>query len=135
MEEAQKEYKIYHKIEANRKIRVFKSTYNDRNYYRVQITQKNYDNTENKFYINLQFKKGVNLDNETDIIIKEAYENFRVNPKDQYNPIMYLMVKDFEIQERQEQLESQAYEKFQETLNNNEQGTDDEILQDTELPF
>ena len=38
----QEEYKIYRKIEAGRKVRVFKNTYNDTNYYRVQIQQKNY---------------------------------------------------------------------------------------------
>ena len=43
MEENKEEYKIYHKVEAGRKIRVFKNTYNDRNYYRVQVKQKNYD--------------------------------------------------------------------------------------------
>ena len=131
MEEKNEEFKIYHKIEPNRKIRVFKTTYNDKNYYRVQVTQKNYDNTEFKFYVNLQFKKGVELENQTDIIIKKAYENFRVNPKDAYNPIMYLMVTDYEIQERQEQLENQAYEKYQDTLNENEK----EELKNAELPF
>ena len=131
----EEEYKIYHKIEPNRKIRVFKNTYNDRDYYKVQITQKVYGQEEpDKYYVGLQFKKGVELPNETDIIIKKAYENFRPNPKDQYNPVMYLMVTDFEIQERQEQLEEQAYEKFQETLNQNEIQFDDEI-QDADLPF
>lgn len=131
----EEEYKIYHKIEPNRKIRVFKNTYNDRDYYKVQITQKVYGQEEpDKYYVGLQFKKGVELPNETDIIIKKAYENYRPNPKDQYNPIMYLMVTDFEIQERQEQLEEQAYEKYQETLNQNEIQFDDEI-QDADLPF
>lgn len=131
----EEEYKIYHKIEPNRKIRVFKNTYNDRDYYKVQITQKVFGREEpDKYYVGLQFKKGVELPNETDIIIKKAYENFRPNPKDQYNPVMYLMVTDFEIQERQEQLEEQAYEKFQETLNQSEIQFDDEI-QDADLPF
>lgn len=134
--EEEKEYKIYHKIEPNRKIRVFKNTYNDRDYYKVQVTQKQYGKEEpDKFYQAIQFKKGVELDNETDIIIKEAYENVRANPKDQYNPIFYLLITDFEIQPRQEQLEEQAYEKYQETLNENEKKLDEEVLQDAELPF
>ena len=133
MEEKNEEYKIYHKIEPNRKIRVFKTTYNDKNFYRVQVTQKNYDKTEFKFYVNLQFKKGVELENQTDIIIKKAYENFRSNPKDEYNPIMYLMVTDYEIQERQEQAENQAYQKYQDTLNENE--NKEVVIHDNELPF
>lgn len=129
--EEEKECKIYHKIEPNRKVRIFKNTFNDRDYYKIQITQKHYgkDETE-KFYIAVNFKKGVSLDNETDIIIKEAYENFRSNPKDGYNPILYLTITDFEIVERQEQLEEQAYEKYQETLYENE----NEIT-DAQLPF
>ena len=128
----QEEYKIYRKIEAGRKVRVFKNTYNDVNYYRVQIQQKNYDDTKDIFYVNLQFKKGVELDNETDIIIKTAFENCRKNPKDQYNPIYYLVVTDFEIVERQEKIEEKSFEKFQDNLAN----ADDEFdLEDDDLPF
>ena len=131
MEENKEEYKIYHKVEAGRKIRVFKNTYNDRNYYRVQVKQKNYDNTEDIFYVPLQFKKGVELENQTDIIIKEAYENMRKNPKDEYNQITYLVITDFEIVEREEQVQAQAYRDFQNNLYENEQ---QEINMD-DIPF
>lgn len=122
--------KIYHKVEAGRKIRVFKNTYNDQAYYRVQVKQKNYDRTEDIFYVPIQFKKGIVLDNETDIIIHSAYENMRKNPKDDYNPIYYLVITDFEIVERQEQLEKQAYADFQQNLyeNENEVQIDDTFL-------
>lgn len=125
------EYRIYHKIEPGRKIRVFKSTYNDRNYYKVQVKQKNYNDTEEIFYISLQFKKNVELENQTDIIIKEAYENIRKNPKDEYNPIIYLVVTEFEIQEREEQIQAQAFRDFQDNLYANEQEEIDESC----LPF
>ena len=70
------------------------------------------------------------LDNETDIIIHSAYENMRKNPKDDYNPIYYLVITDFEIVERQEQLEKQAYADFQQNLyeNENEVQIDDTFL-------
>lgn len=127
----EKEYKIYHKIEPNRKVRVFKNTYNDKSFYKIQITQKVYGEEEPaKFYIGVQFKKKVELPNETDIIIKEAYENFRANPKDPYNPIMFLNITDFEIVERQEQLQNQALDKFQDTLAENEAD-----VSDAQLPF
>lgn len=126
-EKEEKEYKIYHKIEAGRKIRVFKNTYNDKTYYRVQVKQKNYDSTEDIFYVPLQFKKGVELENQTDIIIKEAYENMRKNPKDEYNQITYLVVTDFDIVERQEQVQAQAFKDFQDNLYANEQVSEDDI--------
>lgn len=133
MKEEEKDI-IYHKIEAGKKIRVFKSTYHERNYYKVQVTQNEYDGTKSKYYINLQFKKGVDLDDPdgkgTDIIIHKAYENFRKNEKDPYAPIMYLMVTDFEIVERQEQVEKQAYADFQQNLYENELGDEVEITDD-----
>lgn len=131
-EELNTDYKIYHKIEAGKKIRVFKSTYNDRNYYKVQITQKNYQGEPDKFYIALQFKKGIELADPDgkgiDIIIHSAYENFRKNPKDEYNPILYYVVTDFEEVKRQEQLEEEAYADFQDNLNEVE-------ISETDLPF
>lgn len=135
MEENEKEYRIYRKIEPNRRVRVFKSTYQGRNYYKIQIKQKNYDNTEDIWYVNVTFKKGIELDDPdnkgVDIKIKEAYENCRKNPKDEYNPIFYLMITDFEILEREEQKKAAALEKFQDNLNENEK----EEIANAELPF
>ena len=129
MGEEQKKPSIYHKIEAGKKIRVFKSTYADKVYYKTQITQKNYDNTEDKFYIGLVFKKGVELNDPdgkgVDIIINHAVENFRKNPKDQYNPILYLMVTDFTLNEREEQAKQQAFDNFRDNLEENENREED----------
>lgn len=127
----QKEDKIYHKVEAGRKIRIFKNTYNDQNYYRIQVKQKHYDDTEDIFYVPVQFKKGVELENQTDIIINEAFENMRINSKDQYNPIYYLVITKFTIVEREEQVQAQAYKDFQDNLYANEQ---EEINMD-DIPF
>ena len=70
--------------------------------------------------------KGVVLSsNETDIIIKKAYENCRENPKDKYNPVFYLLIDDFEIVERQEQIEAKAYDEFRDNLNDIEINEDD----------
>lgn len=136
MEEEKEEYRIYRKIEPNRKVRVFKSTYNNKTFYKIQIKQKNYDNTEDTWYENVTFKRGIELDDPdgkgTDIIIKKAYENCRKNPKDEYNPIFYLMITEFEIVEREEQKKSAALEKFNNNLEENEQ---EPLVTDEMLPF
>ena len=44
----------------------------------------------------------------------------RKNQKDPYNPIVYLMITDFEICERQEQMVQQAYDDFRDNLDENE---------------
>lgn len=119
MEET-KEYG-FHKLEVGQKIRVFKTTWNDQNYYKFQVTQNNYDKTKSKFYINLQFKKGVDLPNETDIIVKQFVENLRENKNDKYNPIHYYQINGFETCENQEQAIQDAYDEFRENLDENEQ--------------
>ena len=130
MEEEKEEYRIYRKIEPNRKVRVFKSTFNEKTFYKIQIKQKNYDETEDIWYENVVFKKGVELDDPDgtgiDIKIKKAYENCRKNPKDKYNPIFYLMITEFEIIERDEQKKAAALEKFNDNLNE---------VENAELPF
>ena len=127
--EEEKQPVIFHKIEAGKKVRIFKNTYNDKNFYKIQITQTNYSTKEKeKFYEQVVFKRGVDLPNETDIIIKCAYENCRQNPKDPYNPIMYLNIIDFEQLESQEQLEEKAYDEFRDNLNDIE-------ISDEEIPF
>ena len=135
MEEKKEEYRIYHKIEPNRKVRVFKSNYKGTDYYKIQVRQKNYDETEDIFYQNVVFKKGITLDDPdnkgVDIIIKKAYENCRKNPKDAYNPIFYLMITEFELVERESQKKAAALEKFNENLTENEM----EEVANAELPF
>ena len=124
--------KIFYKVEPNRKIRVFKSMFADKVFYKTLVSQKNYNGETEKYYIGLVFKKGVELDDPDgkgiDIIIKCAYENFRKNPKDEYNPIIYYMVTDFEIVERQEQVEQQAYADYRDTLEENEMEVTDDML-------
>lgn len=111
----------YHKLEIGQKIRVFKSTYNDQDYYKFQVVQKNYEGSSKKYYIQLQFKKGVELPNETDIIVKQFMENLRDNKKDPYNPIHYYQINGFEKIENKEQQIKEAYDEFRANLNENEQ--------------
>lgn len=110
----------YHKLEVGQKIRVYKSTFNDKNFYKFQVVQNNYDNTKTKFYIPLQFKKGVELDNETDIVVKQFVENLRENKADKYNPIHYYQINGFEEVENQEKVVQDAYDDFRENLDENE---------------
>lgn len=127
MQEEQKEYG-FHKLEVNQKIRVFKTTWNDQNYYKFLVTQKNYDGTSSKFYINLQFKKGVDLPNESDIIVKQFVENLRENKADKYNPIHYYQINKYELCENEEQIVQNAYDEFRDNLDNNEVEITDDFL-------
>lgn len=136
MEEKEKG-SIWHKIMPNHKYRIWRKDFNGKTFYNILVSQKEYDNTESKYYIPISFKKGIEVANETDIIIKKAIENLRSNKnveenKRSYAPIFSYMITEFEIVEREEQKQAQAYQKFQETLNENEL---DEEIKNAELPF
>ena len=124
----EKEYG-FHKLEVGQKIRVFKSTYSDKNFYKFQVSQKNYDGTTSKFYITLQFKKGTELQNETDIIVHQFVENMRENKKDPYAPFHYYQINGFEIIENEERNIQNAYDEFRDNLSENEMiEVDDDFL-------
>lgn len=121
----EKEPTIWRKIETNHKYRIWRKDFNGKTFYNILVSQKEYDNTESKYYIPVTFKKGIEVANETDIIIKHAIENLRSNKnveesKKQYCPIFSYMITEFEIVEREKQKQAQAYQKYQETLNENE---------------
>lgn len=127
MAEEQQEATINYKIRPGVRYRVFKNTVNDIDYYKIGFTQKLYDGTKQNYYKEIKFKRGVELPNETDIIILQAYENYRDNPKDKYNPISYLTIVEFEEFENQKWAKREAEEKFRDNLYENEevQITDD----------
>ena len=118
----------FHKLEVGQKIRVFKTVFNDKTYYKFQVTQKNYDGTSTKFYIPIQFKKGVEVDNETDIIPKKFVENLRENKKDPYSPVHYYQINEFETVENEEKMIQNAYDDFRDNLDENE-------MNNLEMPF
>lgn len=130
MESEIKQDAINYKIMAGRKYRVFKLVFDDKVFYRIQMQQKNYDDTVSKFYRQVNFKKGVELDNETDIIIHRGFENVRRNPKDDYNPISSIMITDFEIVENQEKVQKDALEDYNKQL---EEANN--LIDDEDFPF
>jgi len=128
MEEKKKEKYGYHKLEVGQKIRVFKTTYNDINFYKFQVLQKNYDKTNSKFYEELRFIKGVDIPNETDIIVNQFVENLRENPNDKYHGIRWYQINDFEMIQSQEQIEKDALNEYNETVDENMIEIDENFL-------
>ena len=131
------EPKILRKIEPNRKYRIWRKDFNGNTFYNILVTQKQYDNTETRYYIPVSFKKGIEVANETDIKILKAIENLRSNKlveeaKKQYYPVFSYTITEFETIEREEQKKEQALEKYQEALNGNEE---QQIDENQDLPF
>lgn len=131
------EPKILRKIEPNRKYRIWRKDFNGKTFYNIMVSQKQYDDTELKYYIPVNFKKGISVANETDIKIIKAIENLRENKKveekdQKYYPVFSYTITDFEIIENEEQKENEAYKKYQEKLNENEI---EQVNETQDLPF
>lgn len=131
MEEQNQEY-ILHKINTKYFYKVYRSSYNGKDYYSILITQKSYDDTETLYYKNVNFKKGLPLPkNDTLIRIVKAVENYY---GDKYKPQSSLMILEYETKQTDEQKKESAYEEFSQTLTENEENREKK-LKDLDLPF
>lgn len=131
--EEEKKGSIWYKIMPNKKYRIWRKDFNGQTFYNIRVSQKQYDDSTKYYYIPVTFKKGVEVPNETDIKIIKAIENIRENKNVEekvrpYNGIMSYLITEFEIVERQEQIESQALDEYNATLEENEIEIDDSFL-------
>ena len=62
--------------------------------YSYSISKRNDDGTFSNCYMDARFKKGVELENGTDIVIKHAFFSFNVGKDGRKYP--YLMITEFE---------------------------------------
>ncbi len=129
-EEIKDEAYIGYKIDTKHTYKVYVNETKGKRYYKVQIKKKNYDGTETNFYKQLRFVK-CNPPEDGEIIkIKRGFEDLYYNTVDKYNPISVVVVMDYELVENKVVNDAKAYDKFQQILNENENG--DEF---TDLPF
>lgn len=124
--EEEKKGSIWYKIMPNKKYRIWRKDFNGQTFYNIRVSQKQYDDSTKYYYIPVTFKKGVEVPNETDIKIIKAIENIRENKNVEekvrpYNGIMSYLITEFETVERQEQIESQALDEYNTTLEENEE--------------
>ena len=119
---------IGYKIVAGKDYMVFRSEYNGKIFYNIQVSKKNYDGTKEVAYKSIRFKQGVDVPDRTIIIPKAGFEDFY--KKDKYTTIFTLVITDFEIKENKELDKSSAIEEY----NNAVSESDIEITDDM-LPF
>ena len=92
----EREYLSGYKILAGKKYKVNRIEHNGMVFYKIKVTQKD-ANGKQKYYDRIvNFRKNVNLPDKTMIIPIKFIENMRDNPKDKYNPIITLMILEFE---------------------------------------
>lgn len=81
-------------IVSNKEEMIFKSEYNDKPIYRIGLSKKDKNGNYIKGYMNVNFKKGVELDNMTKIKIKNAWLDFY---KVDIKTVPIIFINDFEI--------------------------------------
>lgn len=79
--------------------------------------QKINGNTKFNFRKLVRFKKGIEIKDNTKILINNMFEDVKSNPKDEYNPIWNLMITEFDIVEEPDDL-NEAIKDYQNNLDN-----------------
>lgn len=98
-------------------VMVFSNTKNDRTYYQIGISKKDKDGKYINGYIQCQFKNGVEIPNQTNIYIKNAWLSFYLKEN---KTIPYVFINEYQL----------VADVIKETSNK------DEIsLSDDDLPF
>ena len=78
---------------SNREEMIFKNENNGNVYYSIGLSKKNQDGSYENGYMNVRFKKDVELDNQTKIKINKAWIDFYVKEKRTYP---YIFISEFE---------------------------------------
>lgn len=117
---------ISYKINTKNTYKVYINSAHGKEFYKVQIKKRNYDKTETKFYKQLKFVKCEPPKDGEIIRIKKAFEDLYTNSKDPYNPISVIVVMEYEKVENKIVAEKQAYQDYQQTLNE---------MENYDLPF
>ena len=131
MQEEEKEYGI-RKINNKHWYKVYVSSVNGQTYYKLLLSQKNYDGTSKNYYQNVRFKKTLTPPKDGEQI---RLINFIENlfGEDIYNPRYSFTILDFEVRQNKEQKENQAFEEYNAIIGDNEVENFD--ITDEDLPF
>lgn len=133
--ENQEEYIIY-KVSTKNWHKVYKTSYNGKDFYKLLIVQKKYDGTTTSYYKPISFKKTLTPPQDGSVIrIKQGIENLYTNNIDKYNPISSILILDYELKENVEQKKENAYNEFSQTLAENEENKEEIVIEDSQLPF
>ena len=104
-----------YKIKCGREYMVFRSEYQGKIFYKIQVTKKNYDGTKTQAYKTIKFvSKTLDTDipDRSIVIIKNLFEDFYFKANDKYNPIWIVVATDWEIIKTSQQTAAEALETF-----------------------
>ena len=104
-----------YKIKCGREYMVFRSEYQGKIFYKIQVTKKNYDDTKTNAYKTIKFvSKTLDTDipDRSIVVIKNLFEDFYFKANDKYNPIWIVVATDWDIKKTNEQTVAEAFETY-----------------------
>ena len=110
-------------IVSSKEEMIFRNEYEGKVSYKIGLSKKNKEGQFDKGYIPVRFKQGVELNNQTRILIKEAWLSFAKYENKTYP---YIFINDFNIVDKGiEKKETSPFEEFGKQIE----------LEESELPF
>jgi hypothetical protein len=106
-------------IKSDKEEMIFRNEYEGKVSYKIGLSKKNKEGQYEKGYMPVRFKQDVELNNQTRILIKEAWLSFNTHDKKTYP---YIFINDFNIIDKGEK---NPYEEFGEQI----------AIEESELPF
>ncbi len=116
-------------IVSNKEEIIFKNEYNDKPYYTIGLSKKDKNGNYINGYMNVSFKKGVELENMTKIKIKSAWLDFY---KKDVKTIPVIFINDFEIAEENKK---DPFEEFGDSIKTDFDLGEDMQIEESDLPF
>ena len=118
-------------IISNKEEMIFKNEYNGKVFYSIGISKKNQDGKYENGYINVRFKKDVELENQTKIKIKKAWIDFYCKDRKTFP---YIFISEFDIVSEREQ-EKDLFKEFGESIKTESQIGEQIQITDDDMPW
>lgn len=100
-------------IISNKQEIIFRKDYNGKPSYSLGLSRRNQDGEYIRGYIKAVFRKGVEINNQSRILIKNAWLDFYKDNEDKTIPIVFIndfeLVKDGELAQNVETLDEKPY--------------------------
>ena len=113
-------------IEYKYQLMVFKNEYEGKPIYKIGLSKKNADGSYANGYILAQFKKGIELENRTNIYIKNAWLTFYLT-KDK-KTVPYIFINEFEtVEQTINRVKEENKDPFQEMHDNIEETIENDL--------
>ncbi len=122
-------------IQTDKPKTIYKYTTKDgKEFYSLGISKKKQDGSYENGFINCRFKKDINLENKTKILIKGGWLDFYVKDRITYP---FIFINEFEIiqDDKQESKQTEEVNEFSAMKTTTKYKEDEVTLTDEDLPF